>query len=211
MSSTSATSSSTHPVTPRRSSSGRSQIRTWPTTHWPSASTVKPAARHASGASATVSSTSVGMTPTLRGLLLGGLLLQDLEHGALAAPALRAAARRPPRVEQRAVDVRLGDRRVDVAAPAHRARVAELLRGGVDGLDDVLLRFLLRRRCAQLDELLGGDDGAAPRPEVLGGEGRAGELAQVGVHVGAVHVDLRAVVVEVLEQLLAGQVLTRLD
>ena len=56
----------------------------------------------------------------------------------------------------------------------------------------------------------GGQHGAGPGAEILGRDVAAGDLAQVGVHVGGGHVLALAVLVEVLEQLLAGQVLAGL-
>ena len=54
-------------------------------------------------------------------------------------------------------------------------------------------------------------DGAGPGPEVLRGEVVAGDLAQVVVHVVGADVAPRAVLVDVLEQLLAGQLLALPD
>ena len=56
-----------------------------------------------------------------------------------------------------------------------------------------------------------GQDGPGPGAEVLGGELLAGDLAEVVVHVGRVDRVGLAVVVDVLEEFLAGQVAAALD
>ena len=56
-----------------------------------------------------------------------------------------------------------------------------------------------------------GKDGPGPRPEVLGRDVAPGDLAQVGVHVVRRDVVRLAVVADVLEELLAGQVLAAPD
>ena len=103
--------------------------------------------------------------------------------------------------------------RVDVAPAADRRRVAEPLGDASRSRATtcVLGLGLRRRRGSNPGAPCGGQDGAGPGAEVLGGEVLAGDLAQVGVDVGRADRLRLAVVVEVLEQLLPGQVLAALD
>ena len=100
---------------------------------------------------------------------------------------------------------------MDVAPAGDGRRVPEPIGGEADGLDDVLARRPVvgaRRERAQRSV---GEDGAGPRPEVLGGDVAARDLAEVVVHVVGGDIVRLAVVADVLEELLAGQVLAAPD
>ena len=140
--------------------------------------------------------------------------VRTLEHGEHGTLALAEAGLRlglAPGLGQGAVDVGVVDAGVDVAGAGHRAGVAQVG------------RRRRRRRpgsCAWPPSCsVGGPDLArrasaattvpAPGPEVLGREGGVGHGPQVLVDVGRGDVAHLAGVVEVLEQVLAGQVLAR--
>ena len=107
--------------------------------------------------------------------------------------------------------VRLEDRRVDVVLAADRPGIAQALRHDVHRLDDVAPGLSLARRRAQCPECLGRQHRPGPGPEVLRGDGLPIALAQVLVDVPRIHRAALAVVVEILEELLAGQGLAVLD
>ncbi|VWC30193.1 hypothetical protein BPS26883_06363 [Burkholderia pseudomultivorans] len=93
---------------------------------------------------------------------------------------------------------------MDVAAPAHGRRVVQHVGHRAHGLDDLLARFrdTAVRRAAQQRERL---HAAGPGPVVLRGEFRAGDLAQIVVHVRRADRVAFAVVVDVLEQFVPRQ------
>ena len=70
-----------------------------------------------------------------RGFFRGHTAARELPAGPLAQ-----------KVRQRAVEVRVDHRGVDVALATHRNRIAEALGDRFDGADDVLLRRILRRK-----------------------------------------------------------------
>jgi len=98
-----------------------------------------------------------------------------------------------------------------VIFPANRARVAEARRHGVDRLDDVAVGFASAGGDTHAPQFDRGEHGAAPGAEVLGADVAPGERAQIGIDV--IRGDRLALAggVEVLEQLLAGQVAAALD
>ena len=131
--------------------------------------------------------------------LLGGI--------AHRAPARSFADGLEQRVADRPLQVGLQDGRVDVAAAGDRRRVAEPIGGDPDGLDDV---------AAGRPVVVAGVDRAqrpvrqnrsGPGPEVLGRHVGPGGFAEILVHVVGGDVVRLALVVDVLEELLAGQVL----
>ena len=63
----------------------------------------------------------------------------------------------------------------------------------------------------ELLECQGRQDGSGPGPEILGGEVGARDLAEIVVDVRGVDVLYAAFLVDVLEELLAGQLLAALD
>jgi hypothetical protein len=109
--------------------------------------------------------------------------------------------------------VGIEDGGVDVAFAADGGGVAEALGDRLDGLDDVFLELGLGVAGLEVAEGHGGEDGAGPGAEVFGGEvgvGR-GEGVEVGVDVGGVDGAGVVVVVEVLEELVAGGVAAGFD
>src|SRR6266851_879711 len=123
----------------------------------------------------------------------------------------QADHRRSPSLDGLAGHVPGDDGRMDVGAAAHRPRVAELARDGVDGGDDPVPGIRLGLESTGLVQRARREQGAGPRAEVLGGEVAVARLAYVLVHVvGRDRVAL-ALGVEVLEEVLAGQVFATLD
>ena len=98
-----------------------------------------------------------------------------------------------------------------VAFAADRGSVAEAGGDGRDGLNDVPFGFGDGVEGAEFAEHIAGEDGACPGAEVLGGEVLAGDLVEVGVDVRGVDGVVVAVVVEILEELVAGDVDAALD
>ena len=98
-----------------------------------------------------------------------------------------------------------------VVSAAHRARVAKALGHGVDRTDHVAFGFAPAFRRTQQAQLPRGQHGARPGTEVLGRDVTAGGLAQVGVYVVRGDGLALAGLVQVLEQLLPGQILAILD
>ncbi len=94
-----------------------------------------------------------------------------------------------------------------VARAAHRRRVPEAFRDLLDGADDRLLAPRLVVDLEELGERQRRGDRPGPGPEVLRGERLAADLAQVLVDVVGGDVAPRAIGVDVLEQLLAGELL----
>jgi hypothetical protein len=99
---------------------------------------------------------------------------------------------------------------MDVVLATDRARVAQPRRGLVDGTHHVLLRLGCRQRGAHAAQRLGGEHGAGERAKILGRDLAIRDLAQVFVDVAGVDLAARALFVEVLEQLLSGQLLAAL-
>ena len=98
-----------------------------------------------------------------------------------------------------------------VIFPANPARVAETGCHGVDRLGDVAVGFASAGGDTHAPQFDRGKHGAAPGAEVLGADVAPGERAQIGIDV--IRGDRLALAggVEVLEQLLAGQVAAALD
>src|SRR5207245_9190209 len=101
--------------------------------------------------------------------------------------------------------------RVYVIFPADLARVAKARRHGVDRLGDVAGGFAAAGGAPHVPRFGRGEHGAAPGAEVLGADVAPGERAQIGIDV--IRGDRLALAggVEVLEQLLAGQIAATLD
>ena len=93
---------------------------------------------------------------------------------------------------------------MDVAAAGHGRGVAELVGGLPDRLDDVPLRATLTVRRLERPERAVGQNRAGPGPKVLRAELRPGRFTDVAVDVVRTDVADLAVVVDVLEELLAG-------
>ena len=151
--------------------------------------------------------------------LLGApqFLPQKREHGALGSAQFEQAVAQhlvhplAKHVERLAVEIALDDGGVDVTFPAHRRSVAQPLRHMLDGGDKVLFRLCLRVESFELGQRDRGEHRARPGAKILGRELRAADLAQIVVHVLRIHLLLVAVLIEVLEEFLARQVLRAPD
>src|SRR4051812_19710378 len=113
--------------------------------------------------------------------------------------------------QRTAVHVSGEDGRMNVGLAADRLRISETRRHAGDRRHHVALGFGLRLEAREPGQRLRGEHRAGPRAEVLGGEVVAADLAQIPVHVvGADRLAL-AVVVDVLEQFVAGEIAAGLD
>jgi len=100
---------------------------------------------------------------------------------------------------------------MDVALAADGFGVAEDVGDGFDGLDDISFGLALRTRGFEKTERVGGEGGAGPGAEIFGGEILAGDFAEVVVDFLAGDAVGGAVAVDVLKQLVAGEVLAAAD
>src|SRR5689334_9252117 len=100
---------------------------------------------------------------------------------------------------------------MDVVFPADAAGVAEPFRGQVNGGDDVALRLLLCLRRPDCTQRFRGQHGAGPGAEILGRDLATGDLLEVRVDVFRIYFLAFAIVVQILEQLFARQLLTALN
>src|SRR2546429_4045199 len=100
---------------------------------------------------------------------------------------------------------------MDVALLRHRGRVAELVGNPGDGTDQLLLGRTRICRAGRLTQESRGEDGAGPGAEILGREILAGDLVQVLVDVCRVDGLYLAVAIDVLEELLSGDLEEPLD
>jgi len=87
-------------------------------------------------------------------------------------------------IEHGAAEVDFEDGGVDVALAADGGGVAEAVGHGLDGLDDVLFGLGFGFEGLELAQEHGGEDGAGPGAEVLGGEVLAGDLLEILIDVG---------------------------
>ncbi len=100
---------------------------------------------------------------------------------------------------------------MDVGLAADRRGVAEPLRHALDRLDDVLLRLGVGVERLELLQGQRAEDRAGPGAEVLGGEVLPGDLPEVLVDIARVDRPMLPVVVEVLEEFVAGDLLAAPD
>src|SRR5256885_4418549 len=114
-------------------------------------------------------------------------------------------------LEQRAIDITIEDRRMDVASPADRRRIAEMPRDLFDGARNRLLALALRVEMAKSAQRLRREMRAGPGAEIFRGNLFAGDLAQISVDLLRADDVLIALFVEILEQLVAGQIATAFD
>src|SRR5690606_4149398 len=112
---------------------------------------------------------------------------------------------------QAAVVVGLDDCRVDVALAADRRRVAEHLGDRFDDVIDRLRARALVLRPGMAGQLACAGQRAAPGAVVLGGQLLATDLLEVRVHVVGLDQVALAVVVQVAEDLIAGELQALLD
>src|SRR5690606_11673864 len=108
---------------------------------------------------------------------------------------------------ERAIEVALEHAGVYVALAADRLRVAQLPGDRLDRRGYRARRAPARMRRARLAQRLHGEQGAGPGAKVLAGVGLARGVAQVVVDVGRFDGARLALVVDVLEELLAGELL----
>jgi hypothetical protein len=113
--------------------------------------------------------------------------------------------------EHRSTQVAFEDRWVDVAFAADRRRVAEALGDGFDCGYDILFGLRIGVGGFEFAQQATGKDGASPGAEVLGGKVLLGDLTEIFVNVGSVDGVAIAVVVEILEELVAGKVAALLN
>ena len=100
---------------------------------------------------------------------------------------------------------------MDVALAAHGNGVAETLRDGLNRARDVALRFGLRLERPKCSQRRGGHQRARPRPKIFRGEFGAGDLLEILVDVGRVDQLPLTGFVDVLKELVAGQIAACLD
>jgi hypothetical protein len=96
---------------------------------------------------------------------------------------------------------------MDVALPTNRRRVAELVGRLPDRRDDRAPRTRTGRDRTGASKGPIGEDGPCPRPKVLGRNVGPGRLAEVVIDVLRPDIANLAVLIDVLEQLLTGQLL----
>ena len=98
-----------------------------------------------------------------------------------------------------------------VAFSANRRCVAEAGRDACDG--GAHIPFRMRRTVEALDlpQRQRRQDGSRPGAKILGGDVLSGDLPEIRVHIGRGDILLRAVVIDILQELLAGQLLAGLD
>ena len=106
---------------------------------------------------------------------------------------------------------KLTNLRMDVALTTDRREYSPSARPRARWDPNVLLNRRLRESKFAYAERQRREQGACPGAEVFGSDIAAGDLAQVGIDVGRGHVLALAILVGILEQLLARQVLAGLD
>ena len=100
---------------------------------------------------------------------------------------------------------------MDVAASANRRRIAEMPRDFFDGAEDRLLAPALAVDIAERAQRLCRQLRAGPGAKIFGGDVFAGDLAQIRVDLLRADRVPVAINVEILEQLIAGEVATTFD
>ena len=92
---------------------------------------------------------------------------------------------------------------MDVALTTDRGSIPQARGHALNRSLNVLLNLRLRIEVLEFLQRQRREHGACPGAEVFGSDIAAGDLAQVGVDVGRGHVLALAILVEILEQLLA--------
>src|SRR6266436_1768638 len=100
---------------------------------------------------------------------------------------------------------------MDIALSADGHRVAEPPCHLADGLRELSLRIAAFRRGLSREQGEGREDGASPCPEILGGEIVTADIPQVPIDVRRIYGLTVSLVIEILEELVAGQFLTPPD
>ena len=102
-------------------------------------------------------------------------------------------------------------RGMNIALPANRSRVSQPLRHRFDGRHHIPPSLCFEIECLEPHQGASGQDRTGPGAKVLGGEFLSGLLTEIGVDVYRIDRSRRTVLVQVLEQFLARQVLAALD
>jgi hypothetical protein len=140
-------------------------------------------------------------------------LLEQRQHGGfLASQAREVLAQHlldPPlqELQHAAVEIALDDLGMDVALAAHGDCIAELGCHPLDRARHVALGGRLGVEALELAERQRRQHGPRPGAEILGREGLARDLLQIGVHVRRIDLLPLPIVVDVLEEVLAGELL----
>src|SRR5713226_228762 len=100
---------------------------------------------------------------------------------------------------------------MNVTFAAYGPRVTELLRDGFNGAHDVAFGLNLGIELLYFSQSDGGQHRPGPSSKVLGGEIQTSYLAQIFIHVAGINALPLAVVIDVLEKLLARKFLAALD
>ncbi len=108
----------------------------------------------------------------------------------------------PQAVDQAAFEIGADNVRMDIALAADAGRIAQPLRDALDGGDDIFLRLTLAVGGFEGLQGRGRQHGAGPGAKVLGGEGLAGDIAQVAVDVAGAQLTHMTIGVDIFEQLL---------
>ena len=97
-----------------------------------------------------------------------------------------------------------------VVLPANCARVAQPPRDLIDRGDDIGLRLFCRLELPQIAQCRGGEGRTSPRAKVLGGDLSARYAPQIIVDVARIHRLPTTVTIQILKELLTGELLTAL-
>src|SRR5687767_12884850 len=100
---------------------------------------------------------------------------------------------------------------MNVAFAADRWRVAQTGGNALNGVANVALGAGLAVELLEFLQRHGGQNGAVPRPKILCRDVGATDFSQIGIHVCGGHITRLAAVINILEQLLPGQVLAGAD
>src|SRR5256885_12064543 len=94
-----------------------------------------------------------------------------------------------------------------IAFAANSRRIAKNLRNGLDRSTDIRLRLFLALELLLRIEPDRGQNRSCPSPKIFGAEILARDLTQIFVHILRSNLANLAIVIDVLKQILAGQVL----
>src|SRR3569623_496040 len=112
---------------------------------------------------------------------------------------------------QRAAEITIDHRRMNVALPADRPGIAEQLRHGGHGIDHIAPSLGVAGELCAGQQGGGREPRAVPGAEILGREVVAGNRMQIIVDVGRVDRGDVAVIVHILEQFIARQIAATFD
>src|ERR1051326_1606640 len=100
---------------------------------------------------------------------------------------------------------------MDIAAPANRRGVTEVLRHLLESAQDGFFSLRLGVEKLELPQRFGREFCPGPGPKVLGRDLLAGDLAQILIHLGRADGVPIPLIIEVLEQLISRQISAVLD